>query len=103
MSLFVRKSEEVASSINGECPNGDQMLLGDDVLIYFKLCGFEQPVLDRLRSTKTGTLATEITNKQGFIYLGELETVRRQLHSQVDKLFAAITEFRNSKRQELAK
>lgn len=91
---FIQHAEAVASQINGESPSGDAMFLGDDVLLYFKLAAFEQPVLTRLRTSKEGTLADEISSKLGYLFLGEPEAVRAALHTQIDKLFDAIKQYR---------
>lgn len=96
---FILYSEDIASAVNGETPNGEQLKLNNDVLIYFKLAGFEQPVLDRLRLTESN-LQEELTTKTGVIYLGEMESVRAELHKHIDGLFESIKAYRQ---KELAK
>ncbi len=105
MSNFIKQKEDVALTINGEAPGGEQMELGEDVLLYFKLAAFEQPVLTRLRATPPANLAGEIASKPGFIFLGEPEDVRKELHSQIDKLFDALKAYRikRDSEKELAK
>lgn len=95
MEDFIRHGEDIAPQINGEGVDGEQMVLGSDVLIYFKLMGFEQEVLNRLRQfSHDQNLACDIDATQGFIYLGDFEAVRKELHEQVDKMFAAIAAHR---------
>lgn len=94
---FIVQPEEIAASINGETPGGEQMILGNDVLIYSKFVVTEQPVLNRLRANKeSGTLINEIDRYTGQIYLGELEAVRARLHANVDEMFEAIIAYRKS-------
>ena len=102
MEDFIRHGEDIASQINGEGVDGEQMVLGSDVLIFFKLMGFEQEVLNRLRQfSHDQNLACDIDAAQGFIYLGDFEAVRKELHEQIDKLFAAIAAHRGYATEEL--
>jgi len=103
MEKFIRHNEDIATSITGEALDGEQMVLGDDVLIYFHLRGFEQGVLNRLRQFDDQTLADDIDAGKGFIFLGELDAVRQDLHDQVDKLFTAIEAHRGIKNEEQTK
>jgi hypothetical protein len=94
---FLIYSEEIAEGVTGETPEGEQMELGQDVLIYLKLAAFEQGVLERLRASEDSTLRTEIDSKQGVIYLGNLDEVQKELHCQIDSLFEAIKAHRTQK------
>lgn len=91
---FLLFSEDISANVNGETPDGEQMELNNDVLIYFKLAAFEQGVLNRLRASKELTLRDEIEEKKGVIYLGEIEAVRNEMITQINKLFDAIKEHR---------
>ncbi len=95
---FVEHSEEIAGGITGENSKGEQMLLGNDVLIYFKYVVVEQPVLNRLRETKCGTLFDEIDRCKGKVILGEIQAVQEKLHEDIDKMFAAIIKHRETKK-----
>jgi len=97
LEKYITYPENLASSINGETPGGEQMQLGSDVLIYVKFAIFEQGVLNRLRANKeTGTLANEIDKCQGQLYLGESDAIQAELHLTVDKIFQAIKAHRES-------
>lgn len=94
---FITQPEDIAGAINGETPSGEQMILGDDVLIFTKLMVFEQPVLNRLRARKEdGTLFNELDKVQGVFYLGEAEAIREELHKHIDNMFEAIKAYRKS-------
>lgn len=92
---YIVHNEDILGSINGETPSGSQMILGKDVLIYFKIVGVEQPTLNRLRANKDATnLYNEIDAVKGKVYLGEPEAVLQELKLSIDKLFEAIKNFR---------
>lgn len=99
---FIMQHEDIAGAINGETPGGEQMQLGDDVLIFSKLLVFEQPVLNRLRKDKESgkTLYDEVVSRQGVFYLGEIEAVKAELHANVDKMFEAILAYRKSVKEQ---
>ena len=85
----------MASSINGEGPDGEQIQLGTtDGLIYFKLMGFEQAVLVRLRKYDDQNLQCDIDAAGGYLYFGDLDDIRLELHDQIERLFTAIIDHR---------
>lgn len=98
MMNFLLFSEDISTSVTGETPDGEQMVLENDVLIYFKLAAFEQGVLNRLRASKELTLRDEIDDKKGVVYLGDMEAVRNELIAQINKMFDAIKEHRNNEK-----
>ena len=101
MSNFIVHNEDILGSINGETPGGEQMQLGEDVLVYIKLVDVEQPTLNRLRASKEiSNLYNEIDVARGKVYLGELEAVKAELHASIDKMFAAIVAYRKKQKDE---
>ena len=92
---FIKHSEDIAVNVTGEGADGEQMVLGDDVMIFFKIMGFEQGVLNRLRQGEDQNLALDIDAGKGFLYLGDLEAVKADLHTQIDSMFAAIAAHRD--------
>ncbi|MHC5058941.1 MAG: hypothetical protein ACYTKD_30160 [Planctomycetota bacterium] len=92
---FIRHGEDIAINVTGEGPDGNQLILGEDVLVYFKLMGFEQGVLNRLRQYGDQNLGHDIDAGRGFIYLGDLEATKAELHQQIDNLFDAIAAHRH--------
>ena len=97
MAEFIMQPEDIAGGINGETPGGEQMILGNDVLIFSKLMVFEQPVLNRLRARKEdGTLYNELDKVQGVFYLGDMAEIKAELHKNVDSMFEAIVAYRKS-------
>lgn len=98
---WVMRPEEAASEITGE-----NMNLGNDICIYFKMCGYEQGVFDRLAKQPGQTLADELRTDKGYVMLGNPEKIRKAMHDWVDGLINASTEFRKTealKRQNGAK
>lgn len=94
---FIMQPEDIAGAINGETPGGEQMMLGNDILIFSKLMVFEQPVLNRLRARKDdGTLWNELSKAQGVFYLGDMEAIKAELHKNVDAMFEAVVAYRKS-------
>ena len=88
----MRYPHDIAAQITGETPEGTRLQLGDDVLLYFRLCGWEQGAIDRIACSDI-TLMNELDDLVSFpgtIFLGNPEDIREYMHSAVDKLFAAI-------------
>lgn len=93
---FIKHNEDIAQTVTGEAPDGEQMVLGTDCMIFFKMMAFEQGVLNRLRQYGDQNLALDIDAGRGFLYLGELDAVRNDLHHQIDSLFDAIAAHRQT-------
>lgn len=91
---FIKHGEDIARDVTGESADGEQMVLMDDCMIYFKLMAFEQGVLNRLRQYSDQNLQMDIDASRGFLYLGDIEAVRADLHSQIDNMFDAIAAHR---------
>lgn len=90
-SEWVMRPEVLAKEIEGD------LVLGNDILIYFKMCAYEQGVLDRIAKTPDYTLADEIKSDTGFVILGNPEQVRGAMHTWVDGIVNAILEQRSKK------
>lgn len=93
----MRFEEDIAREITGETADGTQLTLDGDVLIYFKLIDFEQPVLNRLRTTTERTLIDELPLHKGFLFLGEPKEIKEELKKEIDKMFDAIEKYRETK------
>ena len=92
---FIKYGEDMAQSINGEGADGEQIVLGEkNGLIYIKRMDFEQATLDRLRKFDDQNLQHDIDAVDGYIYVGDLESIRLELHDQIEKMFAAIVAHR---------
>lgn len=86
---WVLRPESAATEITGE-----ELNLGNDILIFFKMTAYEQGVIDRIKRTPDYTLADEIKTDSGYIMLGNPEKIRSQMHTWVDALIATIMETR---------
>lgn len=82
-------SDEVAKQVTGLNEDGKRLILGPDVLLFFKLGAVEQGALERL-AMSDDTLWNEIQNTSGRIAMGNPEDIRDMLHDAVDQMFAAI-------------
>ena len=81
---WIMRPEEVAKEIDGE-----NFQLGTDLLIYFKMCSYNQVVIDRIAKTKDYFLSDEIGIDKGFLMLGDPEKIRVAMHKWVDGLIDA--------------
>lgn len=89
---WLLRPESAASEINGE-----GMVLGGDILIYFKMCAYTQGVIDRIAKTTDYTLADEIKTDAGFVMLGNPEKIREQMHNWVNQLIDTTISATNKK------
>jgi len=88
---FVKYGDDMAAQFTGDWVDGP-MKLGPDVLLYWRLCGWEQKSIDRLAMTD-GTLHNELEDyetRPGVIFLGNPEDIREEMHNSIDKMFAHI-------------
>lgn len=76
---WVLRPEIVASGIIGE-----DIVLGTDICVYFKMAGYSQKVFDRIAKTPNYSLADEIKTDSGYVMLGDAEKIRAQMHEWVN-------------------
>ena len=81
---WLMRPEEVAKEINGE-----NFQIGADILIYFKMCSYNQAVIDRIAKTPDYFLSNEIEQDKGFVMLGDANKIRAAMHKWVDELIDA--------------
>jgi hypothetical protein len=89
---FVRYPHDISAQITGETPEGTRLQLGEDALVYLRICGWEQGAIDRIACSDI-TLKNELDDLVSFpgsIYIGNPEDIREDMHAAIDKLFAAI-------------
>lgn len=95
---FIKYEEDMAVNVTGEGPDGNRLVLGEDCIVYLKLFAAEQGCLDRIRSFNDQHLGLDIDAAKGYIYFGDFEEVRLELHRQIDAMFAAMQDYRESQR-----
>lgn len=86
------RPESVASGILGE-----EIQLGSDIFIYFKMLSYNQKVFDRIAKTPNYTLADELKTDSGFLMIGDKEKIRAQMHAWIDELIKAASGEKNEK------
>ncbi|MBW2559111.1 MAG: hypothetical protein JRD69_09835 [Deltaproteobacteria bacterium] len=75
---FIMSGEDAAANIQD-----NSIQLGADILLFFKMCAYNQAVLDRLALTDNNLL-NEIEEDQGHLITGQPESIRENMHKWVD-------------------